>query len=294
MTNLQDRRIDSGHASSAHCKPHYLWSIHIDPVTMKEAVARVAEWVDSGLRECHYVVTPNVDHVVQLYLHAKLRPIYNNASMILPDGWPLVTMSRFYGKRLPERVPGSDLLPAIFDDYQKKGKQIKVFLLGGKTGVPERASENMQRTWPVIQVVGTNSPPFGFEKDAAACAKIVHQVNQSNADLLVLGLGTPKQEFWLNQYSSQLNVPVALAIGATIDFIAGEQTRAPMWVRKLKMEWLQRLATNPRRLAKRYAVDAICFPYICLLELFKKQNEIEEKSVAFKHLQRNSMETSEH
>ena len=274
MASTVARRIDLKHPDRSQVSPYFLWSIHIDPVTMSEAVARLVTWIESGERHCHFVVTPNVDHVVQLHLHAELQPIYNNASLILADGWPLVTMSRFYGKRLPERVPGSDLFPALCDDFQRRGVTLRVFLLGGKPGVPERAAKNMEQRWPSVQVVGTSSPEFGFEKDPACNRRLVAMVNSSNADVLVLGLGFPKQEMWINLHCNQLKVPVALAIGATIDFIAGEQKRAPTWVRKIRMEWFQRLITNPRRLARRYATDALVFPYVCFLEIFKKSNAV--------------------
>jgi len=243
-----------------------LWSIAIDPVTMSEAVARVRAWVAQSEPICRFVVTPNVDHVVQLYRKPELQPMYNNASLTLADGWPLVTMSRFYGKSLPERVAGSDLLPALCEDFHRQGSPLRLFLLGGLEGVPERAAANIQLKWPNVSVVGCSSPPFGFEHDRSFNRDLCQQINASQADVLVVGLGNPKQELWINQNREQLKVPVALAVGATIDFLAGQQTRAPRWMQSMKLEWLHRLATNPRRLAKRYALDAIYFPWICAAE----------------------------
>lgn len=246
--------------------PQRLWSIAIDPLTMSEAVARLRLWV--LLREpiCRFVVTPNVDHVVLLYRKPELQPMYSNASLTLADGWPLVTMSRFYGQALPERVAGSDLLPALCDDFQRRGKPLRLYLVGGRPGVPERAAGNIQLRWPNVEVVGCSSPPFGFERDMCFNRQLCQQINTARADVLVLGLGTPKQELWLNRNRELLTVPVALAVGGTIDFLAGEQKRAPRWMRSLKLEWLHRLACNPRRLAKRYALDAIYFPWICAAE----------------------------
>ncbi len=246
-----------------------LWSIAIDPVTMSEAVARVRSWVTRREPICRFVVTPNVDHVVQLYRKPELQPMYNNASLTVADGWPLVTMSRFYGKALPERVPGSDLLPAVCEDFRRSGSPLRLFLLGGRSGVPERAASHIQLRWPNVRVVGCSSPPGGFEHDHSFNRDLCHQINDAQTDILVVGLGNPKQELWINQNREQLEVPVALAVGATIDFLAGEQKRAPPWIQSIRLEWLHRLATNPRRLAKRYALDAIYFPWICAAEKWR-------------------------
>ncbi len=246
--------------------PQWLWSIAIDPVTMSEAVARLRSWVSQREPICRFVVTPNVDHVVQLYRKPELQPIYNSASLILADGWPLVTMSRFYGKALPERVAGSDLLPALCEDFHRRCSPLRLYLVGGRPGVPERAASNIHQRWPTVSVVGCSSPPFGFERDPSFNRHLCQQINAAGTDVLVIGLGFPKQELWLNQNRELLTVPTALAVGGTIDFLAGEQKRAPRWIQSLRLEWLHRMATNPRRLAKRYALDALYFPWICAAE----------------------------
>jgi N-acetylglucosaminyldiphosphoundecaprenol N-acetyl-beta-D-mannosaminyltransferase len=172
-------------------------------------------------------------------------------------------MSKFLGKPLPQRVPGSDLLPALCSDFQARSEAIRLFLLGGKPGVPERAAEVIQAKWPSASVVGTLSPPYGFENDEEANQVICRQINNSRADVLIVGLGFPKQENWLTQNRPWLRVPVAMGVGATIDFLAGEQKRAPRWIQVINMEWFFRLVTDPKRLAGRYALDAIYFPWIC-------------------------------
>lgn len=238
----------------------------MDPVTMTDAVTRVRGWVESPSDTCQFVVTPNVDHVVQLYRRPELIPLYNGAGLMLADGWPLVTMSRIYGQPLPERVPGSDLLPELCDDFTRRDKPLRLFLLGGKPGVPERAAANIHKRWPQVTVVGSCSPPLGFEHDYKFNLQLCQQINTATPDILVVGLGFPKQELWIDRHRDDLNVSVALAVGGTIDFLAGEQTRAPRWIQSLRLEWLHRLATNPRRLAKRYAMDAIWFPWICAMQ----------------------------
>ncbi len=230
---------------------------------MAEAVVRIRGWIDDSERDCKLVVTPNLDHIVQLHRRPELQPVYQASSMALADGWPLVTMSKVYGKPLPQRVPGSDLLPALCRDFDSRSEPLRLFLLGGKPGVPERAAESIHACWPSAQVVGTLSPPLGFENDDEANRLICRQISDSRPDILIVGLGFPKQELWLTSHKTLLRVPVALGIGATIDFLAGEQVRARRWMQSMRMEWLHRLATNPRRLAKRYALDAVYFPMIC-------------------------------
>lgn len=251
-------------SSDRSCAPRYrLWSIDIDPLTMNEAVSRISGWVDSGARDCKWVVTPNVDHVVQLHRNPVLLPIYRDANLTLADGWPLVTMSRLYSKPLPERVPGSDLLPSVCDEFQSRSTPLRLFLLGGMPGVPERAAENIHQNWSHVRVVGTASPKPGFERDQQFNQELCGQINDSQPDIIVVGLGFPKQERWLATHQSSLDVPVAVGVGATIDFLAGEQTRAPKWIQAIKMEWFFRMITDPRRLAARYAIDAAFFPWIC-------------------------------
>jgi N-acetylglucosaminyldiphosphoundecaprenol N-acetyl-beta-D-mannosaminyltransferase len=238
-----------------------LFGIEIDPLVMSAAVERVYQWINTPQQGCRYVVTPNVDHVVVLQHHAGLRAAYETAGLILADGFPVVWASRLVHKPLPEVVPGSDLVPAIFDAaHENCGAS--VFLLGAGPGVAERAAECIHRRWPAVRVVGTYSPPLGFEKDAAENARIIEMINAASPDLLVIGLGAPKQELWIAQHAAELRVSGALCVGATIDFLAGEKSRAPRWMRRCRLEWLHRLCSEPRRLAGRYARDAWVFPQL--------------------------------
>lgn len=238
--------------------------MNIDAVTMDDALRTIRGWIDQSDGCCKLVATPNVDHVVQVFLRPQLRRIFDASSLTLADGWPIVTMSRLYGPKLPERVPGSDLLPRLCQDFSHRSSPLRLFLLGGRAGVPQRAAEAISAQWPSAQVVGFASPETGFEADEAVNRQLCEQINQSQADVLIVGLGFPKQENWILSHKEQIRVPVAMALGGTIDFLAGEQRRAPAWIQDIRMEWLHRLATNPRRLAKRYATDAVLFPWVCL------------------------------
>lgn len=242
-----------------------LFGIEIDPLTMPEAVERTMSWIASPFSECHFIVTPNLDHIVRLQHDQGMQEAYKQASMVIADGWPVVTASRILRRPLPERVAGSDLVPALLSRGKSAG--MSVFLLGAMPGVGQVAAERIQRDWPGIRIAGTHSPPLGFEKDEAACARILAIIDQAQPDLLVVGFGCPKQELWLSRFAPQLNAKVAIAAGATIDFLAGKQVRAPRWMQQANLEWMYRMLRDPRRLASRYWNDAVHFPAIFVREL---------------------------
>lgn len=235
-----------------------LFGMRIDALRMDEAVAQLFAWIESGER-CRYVVTPNVQHAVMFQEHAGLREAYAHASLVVPDGAPVMLAARWLGRPLPERVPGSDLVPALLAAAQMRGG-LRVYLLGAAPGVGQRAAEVIGRCWPGVDVVGVHSPPLGFEKDEAYNRALIDEINASRAQVLLVGLGAPKQELWVHRYRTALAVPVALCVGAAIDFLAGHKRRAPLWMRRIGLEWLHRLATEPRRLWRRYARDAWRFP----------------------------------
>lgn len=247
-----------------------MFGIDIDALTRIETLHVIKGWLSSDERNCRYVVTPNVDHVVMLFHSEEFRRAYHKASLTVADGKPVVGVSRLLGHHLPETVTGSDLVPALFSGIDSDfGRDVRVFLLGAGPGVGRRASGVIESKWKSIRVAGVYSPPFGFEKDVDECARICQMVNSSGAELLILGLGAPKQELWVSDHQADLSVKVALCVGATIDFIAGEKSRAPDWIQILALEWAYRIFQEPRRLARRYAKDAFWFPLIVLRELFR-------------------------
>ncbi len=238
-----------------------LFGIRIDAVSLDQAVERLSQWIEQPDGQCHYVVTPNVDHLVQLRGNSAFQATYRDAALVVADGLPLVLASRWFGKPLPERVAGSDLVPALFDTAVST-RPLRVFLLGAAPGVAERAAQRMAQRWPHVHVSGLDSPPLGFQHDANQNARIVQMIRQAAPDLLVVGLGAPKQELWVHQHQNQIAAPVALCAGATIDFLAGERHRAPRWIQKCGLEWCHRMLSDPRRLVRRYAHDACVFPQL--------------------------------
>ncbi|MGQ0442802.1 MAG: WecB/TagA/CpsF family glycosyltransferase [Methylophilaceae bacterium] len=245
---------------------HRIFGVDIDLISMSETVITIFQWFASNETNCKFVITPNVDHIVKVqddpaFLHA-----YQKASLVVTDGKPVLWAAKILGINMPGTVPGSDLVPAIFDYAQANNKPIKVFLLGAMPGVADRAKVLISQQWSVIDVVGTLSPDFNFDKNERDSLDVCQAVNNSQADLLVLGLGSPKQELWITAHASQISAKAALCVGATIDFLAGEKSRAPVWMRNFGLEWLYRLILEPRRLAKRYFIDAVIFPKIIFRE----------------------------
>lgn len=238
-----------------------LFNIDIDPLTLDQALTHIQGWIAHRDGLCHYVVTPNVQHSVLVQEHAGLRAAYTDAGLVLADGFPVVLASRLLRRALPERVAGSDLVPALFASANA-ARPLRVFLLGAAPGVAERAASRIAQQWPAVETVGVYSPPLGFERDDAENARIVKLVEAASPDVLVVGLGAPKQELWVHRHRQQIAAPVALCVGATIDFLAGEKRRAPRWMQRSGLEWLHRCASEPQRLAKRYARDAVIFPQL--------------------------------
>ena len=257
------------HPADADAAPQRLFGLKLDPVTLSGAVARVRGWADEWRAAgrpagaAKVVVTPNVDHLVKLHRtrDPAVTAAYRAADLTLADGTPVVAASRWFGKPVPERVPGSDLVPALLASATAD-RPLTVFLLGAGPGVAETAAANLARDTPHAEVVGTHCPPLGFERDDAENARILAQLDAAKPDLLIVGLGFPKQEKWVHAHRARLRCGAALCVGATIDFLAGNVARAPRWLGRVGLEWVFRLGLEPRRLAGRYANDLIHFPRV--------------------------------
>ena len=223
----------------------------IDNLTMDEALDEIKK-LAAG-KEKNYVVTPNVDHIVKLERLPRFRQAYQEASLVLADGKSLIWISRLMGRPIREKISGSDLFPLVCQMAAREG--FRMFFLGAAPGVAQKASDRLMKEYPGLRVCGTCSPPLGFEKDQKEIQKIVREVRAAKADILILALGTPKQELFIWKYREALGVPVSIAAGASIDFAAGVVKRAPVWMQRWGLEWLFRLMQEPGRLARRYLID---------------------------------------
>ena len=225
--------------------------IQIDNIGMDELLKR--------LRTGGVVFTPNVDHLVKLQKDREFYRVYQEADYRVCDSQLIMYASRFLGQPIKEKVSGSDLFPAFYRRYSND-EDVKIFLLGGLDGVAELARHNINAKVGRNMVVGNYSPPFGFERDPVECQRIIDIITNSGANVLAVGVGAPKQEKWICQYRSRLTtIDTFLAIGATIDFEAGNLRRAPVWMSSVGLEWLYRLILEPGRLWKRYLVEDVAF-----------------------------------
>ncbi len=255
---------------SGFMKRIQLLGVDVDIVTLSDAVERADEWCRTPQRPCRYVVTPNVDHAVLLRENPELKSLYTTANLVIADGMPMVWASRLTRQGLPERVAGSDLIPALF--ARPREHELRVFLLGAAPGVAERAASKIHATYPNVRVVGTYAPELGFEHQEAENQSIVGRINESICHLLIIGLGAPKQEKWVYRHAAQIECGVAICAGATIDFFAEHRRRAPVWMQRTGTEWLYRALSEPRRLVPRYAKDACYLPALLYADWKSKQS----------------------
>lgn len=231
-----------------------LLGVPFHDVTMQETLDYIDDMI--ATRKPAYCATANVDFAAQASRDVELQRILFDAELVLCDGTPLIWVSRWLDAPLRERVAGSDLLPHLFDHAAKKGH--RVFFLGGTEEVLAEASARARANHPGLNIAGTYSPPFSKLLDMDD-AEILKRLREARPDILLVAFGCPKQEKWIYRNYRNTEVPCAIGIGASLDFIAGKFKRAPVWMRRTGLEWVFRLAQEPRRLLNRYVLDLAFF-----------------------------------
>lgn len=224
---------------------------YIDNLTVAEAKKCVDELI--GQPGYHYVVTPNADIIVKMHQDKELKDICEKADLILTDGQIVVKLSKKYGTAIKERVCMTDFVWNVFDLAIEKG--YKVFLLGGKEEILRKATENVKKKLPDLNIVDSYSPPFGFEKDEKLLAETNERIRNSGAEILIVFLGCPKQEKYIAKNKDVYQVPISFTMGGCVDFLAGRVKRAPKWMQNIGLEWFYRFIQEPRRMFRRYFVD---------------------------------------
>lgn len=205
------------------------------------------------------LITPNVDHLIKLQKDKEFYEIYKQAEWVVCDSKILYFLSKLLKNSLPEAIPGSSFFTAFYE-YHKNNPNCKIFLLGAAEGVAQKAMERINQKAGRNIIVGAHSPSYGFEKKEEECKELIQIVNNSGANVLLVGVGAPKQEKWIMKYRNRMpNVDIFMALGATIDFEAGTLKRAPILWQKIGMEWLYRCLKEPKRLFKRYFIDDMKF-----------------------------------
>jgi N-acetylglucosaminyldiphosphoundecaprenol N-acetyl-beta-D-mannosaminyltransferase len=240
-------------------------SVDVLPLREKELVQLVEQrWRRS---EGGWIVTANVDIVRAATRDPELSALVAEADVVVADGMPVVWAARLAGEPVPERVTGASLVFSLTEAAAREGRTI--YLLGGEPGVPETAAAALQERFPGLTVAGTHSPQFGFDKTDEGMSKVVRLVAEAKPDLILVGLGFPKQERTIRELRTLLPDGWYIGCGAGIPMAAGEFTRAPGIMQKVGAEWLHRLALEPRRLARRYLVQDAPFALRLLAEATK-------------------------
>ena len=216
-------------------------------VTAEEAVEQIENLILSG--GTHQVATANLDFWLNSLNDAHLHRIIAGCSLVLPDGMPLVWISRLLGHPLKERVSGVDMVPRLAELSAKKGYGI--YLLGGRPGVAERASKVLQEMHPGVNIVGHHAPPLA-DLERMDHGDTLERIRAAKPDILLVAFGNPKQEKWIRMHSRRLGVPVSIGIGGSMDILVGDVHRAPKLMQRHGLEWLGRCMQEPARLLPRY------------------------------------------
>lgn len=221
-------------------------NVWVDNLSMKELMNKL----ESGV-----VFTLNPDHLYHLQRNRAFYDAYRQADFITSDSKYVYWGLSWVGRKIQEKVSGSDLVPA-YCAHHCKDPAVRVYLLGAAPGVAQKALENINARCGRAVVIGAHSPSMQFVNDAHEIADVIRVINDSGATCLVIGLGAPKQEIWITKYRLAMpRVKVFMGVGATIDYEAGAVKRAPRWMTRIGLEWLYRITTEPSRYWRRYLRD---------------------------------------
>jgi len=222
-------------------------------------VARVMEELDAG--RGGWIVTANLDFLRRLTTQPEFAALCARATHIVADGMPIVWASRLQGTPVPERVAGSDLVSSLSAAAAARGHSI--YLLGGAPGTAERAAAILRRRSPALQIAGIESPMLDPERDHRTVRAIAERICRARPGIIYVAFGSPKQEIFIDRVRHRLPGAWWMGVGISFSYLCGHVRRAPRWMRRLGLEWLYRLAQEPRRLAKRYLLQD--FPFLGLL-----------------------------
>ena len=225
--------------------------VRVDNATAAETLEILSRFVTDG--RPHQVVTVNAEFVMEAQRNPAFRVVLGEADLALPDGYGLLWASRMQGMPLRERVAGSDLLPLIA--HLSAGRGYRLFLLGAAPGVAERTARILAKANPGLQIAGTFSGSPHPEHDDELVARIL----PTSPDMLFVAYGAPRQDLWIARNKHRLGVPVCMGVGGSFDFVAGVRARAPRWMRERGLEWLYRLAREPKRWRRMLALPRFAY-----------------------------------
>ena len=214
--------------------------INFDNLTLEQAAEKGAEMLRED--KFHYVVTPNPEFILSAEKDAAFRSILNDADLVIPDGIGVIYSAKILGTPLPERVPGIEFAAKMLEQLNEMGGRL--FLLGAKPGVADRAGENIVAQYPNIVLCGTQDGYFKDEED------VILKVAAARPDLMFVCLGAPKQEKWMARWGQHSGAKLAIGLGGVLDVYAGNVERAPESWQKLGLEWAYRLKKEPQRFGR--------------------------------------------
>lgn len=219
---------------------------------MKESVERVRELVLDN-QKTSLIVTPNSEMIAMAAEDSELARILNSADLATADGIGVVIASKILGKALEERVAGFDLISCLFKEFAEE--DINFYFLGSKPGIVDQAVDNLKKDYPNLSIAGYH---HGYI-DRAGQQQIIEEINSKNIDLLLVGMGVPLQEKFLDNNLKNLNVGAAVTVGGSFDVLAGEVNRAPLWMQKAALEWFYRLLQEPSRFGRMLSLPKFIF-----------------------------------
>lgn len=220
--------------------------VNVDSVKMTEAIDIVENLM--AAQEPSFIATANAEMIMMADQDEELKSILNHADLVVPDGAGTVWAARHLGVAMPERVAGYDLTQHLLARAPQTNR--RVFFFGSAPGVADKAKIKAEAEYPGIQIVGVRDGYFKKEQEQ----EIIDQIKNAHPDLLLAALGVPKQEKWLYEHLQELNVPVSIGVGGTLDVMAGVMKRAPLWMQKAKLEWLFRGLLQPKRMGRLMAL----------------------------------------
>ena len=232
--------------------PVWVWGLPLTPITFGQTLDLVDQLIRAGKPQ--FFITANLHYAMLTSQDPRLPAVNEKAAFIVADGMPLVWATRWRDARLPERVAGSDLVPALCERAAQRG--YRVFFLGGAPGIGGEAARRMVERYPGLQVAGVEVPPFRA-LSAEEEEQLFARIRAARPDILFVAFGQPKGEVWMAEHGQALGVPVSVQIGASLDFLAGKVQRSPRWIQRVGFEWAYRLSREPGRLTSRYSRNAL-------------------------------------
>jgi N-acetylglucosaminyldiphosphoundecaprenol N-acetyl-beta-D-mannosaminyltransferase len=236
--------------------------VGVSAIDMPMALDRIDGWI--AARDRQYVCVCPVHSIMECRRSPALRSLFNAAGMVTPDGMPVVWVARMKGFGRVRRVYGPDLMLAELDHSRSAGH--RHFFYGGAAGAAQKLADAMRKRFPGIDIAGVHEPPFA-SLDELASPQTAELINAARADIVWVGMSSPKQDMWMARMRPALDAPVLIAVGAAFDFLSGTVRQAPRWMQRSGLEWLYRLGTDPGRLWKRYLVDNPWFVWEVALQM---------------------------